>query len=62
MKTYQFDLSLIIDAKSKKEALERAENAMQNLREMIGYSPFECELEFHKDTCSEIEYEEEIGE
>lgn len=55
MKTYEFTIILTLDAESEDEAKERADNVMQNLKEMVGYSPFSCELDL-EDDCTEVEY------
>lgn len=59
MKNYQFALIMTIDASSKEEAKERAQSALQNLSEMAGYSPYGCELELIKNSCAELEFDEE---
>jgi len=58
MKTFEFTIVLTVDADSEEEALERADITMQNLSEMMGHAPFECEIEL-QDDYSEVEYEEE---
>lgn len=59
MKAFTFDLTLTIEAKSKREAKERAANALQNLKEMAGYSPFSCQLDLLESSCQEVEYVDE---
>lgn len=59
MKEYQFNLHLYIEASSKKQAKERLQIALDNLKEMTGYSPFSCELGMADDNCMEFHTEEE---
>jgi len=60
MKRFQFQLILTVAAQSKDEAYDKAENAVDNLREMIGHSPFSCELEMIEIDPLEVKnYDEE---
>lgn len=59
MPTFEFTLSLVLDAKSKAEAKVRAKESLDNLKGMIGYAPFEVELTLDENSCEKVEYEEE---
>jgi hypothetical protein len=59
MKYYQFKLNLIVGAESKAEGKQIAENAYDNLCEMMGYSPFSATLEMEEGDGEEVELEEE---
>lgn len=59
MKEYQFTTHLYITASSKKQAKERLQIALDNLREMTGHSPFGCELVLANDDCSVWHTEED---
>jgi len=58
MKAFEFTITLTVNAANKQEAKQIAENTMQNLNEMMGHSPYDCELDLGKN-CIEIEYEDE---
>ena len=59
MPTYEFTCSLVLNAKSKAEAKRRALESLDNLKEMIGYAPFEVELTLDENSCEKVEYEDE---
>ncbi len=59
MKRFEFELILTVDATSKVKAKELAQNAIQNLQEMMGYSPFSCRLELIEDSINEVDFDED---
>ena len=59
MKRFQFELYLTVDAESEDDAYDKAKNAMQNLQEMIGHSPFSCILDMSEDEPLEVEFDED---
>ena len=61
MNTYEFTIILTLNADSEDEAKDRADNVMQNLKEMTGHAPFSCELDL-EDDCTEVEYLDEDEE
>ncbi len=62
MKSYQFEMNLVVDANNEEEAKSRAMNALINLNEMKGYAPFSCELNLLIDSCQEVEWIDEEDE
>jgi hypothetical protein len=53
MKEFKFNLHLYIEAKSKAQAKELLQSALDNLSEMGHHAPFGCELVLADDTCEE---------
>lgn len=59
MAYFQYKLNLIVSGKSEAQARELAENAYDNLCEMMGYSPFSATLEMEEGKGEKVEYEGE---
>lgn len=59
MKTYQFTMTITLDADSEFAAKELSDNVLNNLRDTCGHAPYSVELDLDKNSCEEVEIEDE---
>jgi len=59
MKAYQFTMTVTLGAKSEFAAKELADSVLDNLKDMCGHAPYSVTLDLDKNSCKEVEIEDE---
>lgn len=59
MKKYQFTMTVTLSVASEFAAKELSDNVLSNLRDTCGHAPYSVELDLDKDSCEEVEFEDE---
>jgi len=59
MKSYQFTMTVTLEADSEFAAKEKSDVVLNNLKEVCGHAPYSVSLDLNKNSCEEVEVEDD---